>query len=100
MQPTRGLDVGAIEAVLDLLLEERSKGGAILLVSEDLEELLSLSDRVAVMYEGEIVGVLDQKEADINTIGLMMIGSLKGDPACPPADTETRSSTINEQGGE
>lgn len=84
MQPTRGLDVGAIEAVLDLLLEERSKGGAILLVSEDLEELLSICDRVAVMYEGEIVGVLDQKDADLNTVGLMMTGSLRGDPSCPP----------------
>ena len=84
MQPTRGLDVGAIEAVLELLLEERSQGVAILLVSEDLEELLSLSDRVAVMYEGKIVGVMEQKDADINTIGLMMIGSLRGDPSFPP----------------
>ncbi|MGB4595207.1 MAG: ABC transporter ATP-binding protein, partial [Anaerolineaceae bacterium] len=99
MQPTRGLDVGAIEAVMELLLEERSKGGAILLVSEDLEELLSLSDRVAVMYEGEIVGVLDQKEADINTIGLMMIGSLKGDPSCPPA-TEVAPEIVAEVVGE
>ena len=98
MQPTRGLDVGAIEAVLELLLEERSKGAAILLVSEDLEELLSLSDRVAVMYEGEIVGVLDQKAADINTIGLMMIGSLRGDPACPPSGTDTVPTDSNEQG--
>jgi len=100
MQPTRGLDVGAIEAVLELLLEERSKGGAVLLVSEDLEELLSLSDRVAVMYEGEIVGVLDQKDADINTIGLMMTGSLKGDPGCPPVEPKDQPLTNKDQGAE
>jgi simple sugar transport system ATP-binding protein len=80
------------------LLEERSKGGAVLLVSEDLEELLSLSDRVAVMYEGEIVGVMDQKDADINTIGLMMTGSLRGDPGCPPVETDAQVS--NNQGAE
>ena len=94
MQPTRGLDVGAIEAVLDLLLEERSKGGAILLVSEDLEELLSICDRLAVMYEGEIVGVLDQKDADLNTVGLMMTGSLRGDPSCPPEAALTPEVTV------
>lgn len=101
MQPTRGLDVGAIEAVLELLLEEREQGGAVLLVSEDLEELLSLSDRVAVMYEGEVVGVLNQKDAEINKVGLMMTGSLRGEPGCPPEteplpEPETAQETTSE----
>ena len=77
MQPTRGLDVGAIEGIQKLLLEQRSNGAAILLLSEELEELLDLSDRIAVMFEGEIVGQLDAKTADLNTIGMMMTGSLR-----------------------
>ncbi len=75
MQPTRGLDVGAIEAIQRLLLHEREEGTAILLISEELEELLSLSDRIAVMYEGEIMGIVDAKDADIHEIGLMMTGT-------------------------
>jgi len=75
MQPTRGLDVGAIEAIQRLLLEQREKGTAILLISEELEELLSLSDRIAVIYEGEIMGIVEGQGADINEIGLMMTGS-------------------------
>ncbi len=75
MQPTRGLDVGAIEGVQQLLLQQREQGCAILLVSEDLDELLALSDRIAVMYEGEIVSTLCQEEFDLDTIGLMMTGS-------------------------
>jgi len=76
MQPTRGLDVGAIENVQQLLLNQRTQGCAILLVSEDLDELLSLSDRIAVMYEGRIVGILDSRDFDITQIGLMMTGTL------------------------
>lgn len=72
MQPTRGLDVGAIEGVQRLLLEQREAGAAILLVSEELEEILTLSDRIAVIYEGEIVG--DGVEPDEETIGLLMTG--------------------------
>lgn len=73
MQPTRGLDVGAIEGVHRLLLEQRDAGAAILLVSEELEELLSLSDRIYVIYEGKIMGeVLD---GDIDAIGQMMTGT-------------------------
>jgi simple sugar transport system ATP-binding protein len=76
MQPTRGLDVGAIESVQQMLLNQREQGCAILLVSEDLDELLSLSDRIAVMYEGQIVGVLCSEDFDITQIGLMMTGTL------------------------
>ena len=72
MQPTRGLDVGAIEGVQQLLLQQREQGCAILLVSEDLDELLALSDRIAVMYEGEVVNTLCQEDFDLETIGLMM----------------------------
>jgi general nucleoside transport system ATP-binding protein len=73
VQPTRGLDVGAIEGVQKLLLAQRETGAAILLISEELEELLSLSDRIYVIYEGEIMGeVLD---GDIDKIGQMMTGT-------------------------
>jgi len=73
VQPTRGLDVGAIESVQRLLLAQRESGAAILLISEELEELLSLSDRIYVIYEGEIMGqVLD---GNIEKIGQMMTGT-------------------------
>ena len=79
MQPTRGLDIGAIEGVRQLLLRQRELGTAILLVSEDLDELLALSDRIAVMYEGHVVGVLCSGDFDITNIGLMMTGTLPQD---------------------
>jgi len=76
-QPTRGLDVGATEYVHKQLLEQRMRGAAVLLISEDLDEIMALSDRIAVMYEGEIVGVLSAQDADIERLGLMMAGVLK-----------------------
>jgi general nucleoside transport system ATP-binding protein len=75
VHPTRGLDVGATEAVHKLLIEQRDAGAAILLISEDLDELLSLSDRLAVMYEGKIVGEMPTQGANIQAIGLMMAGT-------------------------
>ena len=77
VQPTRGLDVGAIESIQKLLLEQRENGTAILLISEELEELLSLSDRIAVIYEGELMGVVDAADANLTNIGLMMTGSTR-----------------------
>ena len=76
MQPTRGLDVGAIEGVHRLLLELRRAGAAILLVSEELDEITSLSDRIAVLYEGQIVGEVagEVDDAERERIGLMMTG--------------------------
>lgn len=74
MQPTQGLDVGAVEVVHRLLLEQRQQGVAILLISEELDELLSLSDRVAVIYEGAIVG--EVTDGDIEKIGQLMTGSV------------------------
>ncbi|MEE8357692.1 MAG: ABC transporter ATP-binding protein [Anaerolineales bacterium] len=73
VQPTRGLDVGAIEGVQKLLLAQRESGAAILLISEELEELLTLSDRIYVIYEGEIMGEIS--DGDINKIGEMMTGT-------------------------
>jgi simple sugar transport system ATP-binding protein len=80
VQPTRGLDVGAIEGVHRLLLAQRDAGAATLLISEELEELLSLSDRVFVIYEGRIMGevqidVTEPSNALIETVGLMMTGT-------------------------
>lgn len=79
MQPTRGLDVGAIEAVQNLLLEQRASGAAILLVSEELDELISLSDRIYVIYEGEIMG--ETTEGDPEGIGMMMTGTRQTPPS-------------------
>jgi ABC-type uncharacterized transport system ATPase subunit len=72
VQPTRGLDVGAIEDVQRLLLAQRESGAAILLISEELDELFTLSDRVAVIYEGQIVGEVQTEDREI--VGLMMTG--------------------------
>jgi simple sugar transport system ATP-binding protein len=74
-QPTRGLDVGATEYVRGRLLEERARGAAILLFSEDLEEVLALSDRVMVMYGGAIAGEFDRATADLDRLGLLMVGA-------------------------
>jgi simple sugar transport system ATP-binding protein len=74
-QPTRGLDVGSIEYIHRTLIEMRDQGVGILLVSAELDEIMSLSDRIAVMYEGEIVGVLDARDATRKELGLLMAGS-------------------------
>ena len=72
--PTRGLDVGAIENVRARLVEAADNGVGILLISEDLEELMSMSDRILVMYEGRIVGDVSAAQADRESIGLLMGG--------------------------
>ncbi|MDM8533580.1 ABC transporter ATP-binding protein [Clostridiaceae bacterium HSG29] len=77
-QPTRGLDVGAIEYIHERLISERDAGKAILLMSLEMEEVLNVSDRIAVIYEGEIVGILNASETDENEIGLMMSGAKRG----------------------
>jgi general nucleoside transport system ATP-binding protein len=74
VQPTRGLDVGAISTVHRLLLDQRQEGSATVLISEDLDEVLTLADRVAVMYEGRIVGIFAADEADVAEIGILMTG--------------------------
>ena len=75
VQPTRGLDVGAIEHIHKQLIAERDKGKAVLLVSLELDEVLGLSDRILVLYEGEIVGELDPKKTDAQELGLYMSGA-------------------------
>ena len=79
VQPTRGLDVGAIENIHGQLVSERDKDKAILLVSLELDEVMSLSDRILVMYEGEIVGELDPKKTDAQELGLYMSGAKRQD---------------------
>lgn len=73
--PVRGLDISAIEAVHQLLEQQRQRGAAILLISEDLEEIFRLADRVMVMYEGKNMGIVDKKQFDRQQIGLMMAGA-------------------------
>jgi ABC-type uncharacterized transport system ATPase subunit len=73
-QPTRGLDIGSIEFVHQRIVDARDKGAAVLLVSAELEEVMSLSDRIAVVYEGEIVGTIDAAQATEEGLGLWMAG--------------------------
>ncbi|MEP7355638.1 MAG: ABC transporter ATP-binding protein [Anaerolineales bacterium] len=77
-QPTRGVDIGATEYIHQRLLEQRAAGTAILLISEDLDEIRALSDRIAVIYEGKIVGVVDGRTATAEELGLMMAGVTRG----------------------
>ncbi len=77
VQPTRGLDVGAIEYIHKRIIAERDKGKAILLVSLELDEILDVSDRIAVIYGGEIVGIVDADKTNENELGLMMSGSVR-----------------------
>ena len=73
-QPTRGIDIGAIEFIHRRILEQRDKGTAVLLVSAELDEILGLSDRIAVLYDGKIMDVIDARDADREKIGLLMAG--------------------------
>ena len=75
VHPTRGVDVGASEAIHAVLRNQRTRGAATLLISEDLDELLTLSDRVAVLYEGRIMGIVAAADADPETLALMMAGT-------------------------
>ncbi len=78
-QPTRGLDVGAVESVWLELLRARERGKAILLISAELEELMNLADRIAVMFEGRIVGILDAASVTQEKLGLMISGVARPD---------------------
>lgn len=72
--PTRGLDLGAVTSVHDILLSERNRGAAVLFISAELQEIMAVSDRIIVLYNGEIMGDLDGNTADQNVIGQMMLG--------------------------
>ena len=75
VQPTRGLDVGAIEYIHKQIIQSRDSGAGVLLVSLELDEVMNLSDRILVMYEGEIVGELDPKKTTVQELGLYMAGA-------------------------
>ena len=75
--PTYGLDVGATEYLRRQLLKRRKEGGAVLLVSEDLDEIFELCDRIAVMFQGQIMGILKAEDSRISEIGMLMAGSKK-----------------------
>jgi simple sugar transport system ATP-binding protein len=80
-QPTRGLDVGSIEFIHRQAIKKRDAGTAVLLVSAELDEVLELSDRVAVMYRGQIVSVVDGRTADRNEVGMLMATGLRREAA-------------------
>ncbi len=73
-QPTRGVDIGATEYIRDLIIQQRAEGTATLLISEDLDEILAISDRIAVIFQGEIMGILEREQATPERLGLMMAG--------------------------
>ena len=75
VHPTYGLDIGATEQVRQILLAQRERGAATLLISEDLEEIMTLSDRILLIFNGEVMGILEAESADIEEIGLMMAGT-------------------------
>ena len=90
-QPTRGLDVGAIEFIHEQIVADRDSGAGVLLVSLELDEVMNLSDRILVMYEGEIVGELDPKKTTVQELGLYMAGAKR--------DACFEKQTFEEQGG-
>ncbi len=81
VQPTRGLDVGAIENIHKRIVSERDQGKAVLLVSLELDEIMNLSDRIAVIHDGELTGIVERKDTNENELGLMMSGALKKEAA-------------------
>lgn len=76
-QPSRGVDIGAIESIRKILNDVKKSGKGILLVSADLEEVLALSDRIVVMYEGRIMGIVDSRDATTDNVGLLMLGEMQ-----------------------
>ena len=79
-QPTRGLDIGVTQFVRQQLIDQRNLGKSVMLISADLEEIMAVSDRIAVLFGGQIVGVLDRSEATVQKIGLLM-GGITGEEA-------------------
>ena len=88
-QPTRGLDVGAIEFIHEQIVADRDSGAGVLLVSLELDEVMNLSDRILVMYEGEIVGELDPKKITVQELGLYMAGAKRSGQAAQQTSEET-----------
>ncbi len=90
-QPTRGLDVGSIEYIHDRLIQKRDEGCAVLLVSPELDEVMSLSDRITVMYRGRIIATLPASEATREQIGLLMAGGAPGTLTAIPSGPESQT---------
>ncbi len=86
-QPTRGVDIGATEYIHNQLLQQRTEGLATLLISEDLNETRALSDRIVVMFDGQIMGIVDNDQTTVEELGLMMAGEKRALPA-PEAGAE------------
>ena len=80
-QPTRGIDIGAIEAIRNILQDAKAKGVGVLLISTELEEVLSLSDRIIVLYEGKVAGIMNAEEANEDNLGILMLGGKLEDTA-------------------
>ncbi len=94
-QPTRGLDVGSIQYIHRRVVEERDKGIGVLLVSSELDEILALADRIAVLYEGRIIGVVDRADATREALGLLMAGSVSDvDAALAEAGDEPEEEVV------
>jgi simple sugar transport system ATP-binding protein len=87
-QPTRGLDVGSIQYIHGRIVAKRNEGAGVLLVSSELDEILALADRIAVMYQGKCVSVVDAKDATRERIGLLMAGA-KDEPPEPASAAES-----------
>lgn len=96
-QPTRGLDVGAIEYIHSRLVEQRDKGRAVLLVSFELDEIINVSDRIAVMYEGNIVGIVRPEDTSEEELGLLMAGSSVEKARAETRSPKEKEKSLNEQ---
>lgn len=96
-QPTRGLDVGAIEYIHKRLVEQRDKGKGVLLMSYELDEIMNVSDRIAVMYDGEIIAIVDAEETNEKELGLLMAGVPleKAHEQTVNAETEEERETVD-----
>ena len=93
-QPTRGLDVGSIEYIHRRLIQKRDEGVAVLLVSVELDEIMALSDRIAVMYEGKIVSTVEATEVTREELGLLMAGAqLEGSAHSDAPDSDAKGGT-------
>ena len=90
-QPTRGVDVGAAEYIHERLIAQRKRGTAILIISEDLDEVLAISDRILVMYEGQVIGEVNARNASREALGLMMAGV---HPEIPAESDEPKPSAL------
>ena len=86
-QPTRGVDVGATEYIRQRMLDERARGAAILMISADLDEILALSDRIAVMYEGRFMSIMPAAAATADELGLLMAGIDRAQARLPSASS-------------